>query len=250
MIVRPEERFQKILDVLEKEGFVTVKNLSKRFFISLPTVYRDLRELENQGLVVRGNGGAMRVSKEMANMPLSFRREVQAEEKARIARRAVRLVRPGSVLFLDASTTAACMADYLEPAMNVTVLTNGLMTAVHLRAAGIRTYCVGGHLIGNSVAVAGKLADDMVDRFRIDMMFFSSLGVEPQGTIIDSSEPESCLRRHLLRKPITSVFLCDQTKFNKRSVFRVASLDMIDYVVSDAPLPPEYPRPRKESIVV
>ena len=248
--MRPEERFQKILDVLEKEGFVTVKSLSKRFFISMPTVYRDLRELEYQGLVVRGNGGAMRVSEEIANMPLSFRQSLQTEEKSRIARRATKLVRPGSVLFLDASTTAACMADYLEPALNVTVLTNGLMTAVHLRDAGIQTYCVGGHLIGNSVAVAGKLADDMVDRFPIDMMFFSSVGVDPRGNIVDSSEPESCLRRHLLRKPITSVFLCDQSKFGKHSVFRVASLETIDYVVSDAPLPSEYPRPRRESIVV
>lgn len=34
--MRREERFQKILELLDEEGFVTVEDLSGRFFISLP----------------------------------------------------------------------------------------------------------------------------------------------------------------------------------------------------------------------
>ena len=37
----------------------------------------------------------------------------------------------------------------------------------------------------------------------------------------------------------------DSSKFDKHSVFRVASLDRIDYVVTDVPLPPAYPLPRQ-----
>lgn len=248
--MRRKERLQEILELLREEGFITVEDLSRKFYISLPTAYRDLRELERQKLVIRGDGGAMLVAAEKANLPLDFRKAINAEAKANIGRRAVELLTPGSVVFLDASTTAANMVDYMDPDMELTVLTNGLMTAVRLRIAGIRTYCVGGCLIENSVAVGGKLAGDMVDRFSVDMMFFSAYGVDERGVIIDPVETESALRRRILRKPAVSVFLCDHSKFGRNSVFRIASLDMVDYVISDAPLPGTYPAPRRDVILV
>ena len=250
MLVRRENRFQQILDLLGKESFITVEDLSRRFYISLPTAYRDLRELERRKLIVRGDGGAMLVAPEKANLPLDYRKTLNAEAKANIGKRAVDLLIPGSTIFIDASTTAANMIDAMRPDLGITVLTNSLMTAVCLRAAGIRTFCVGGHLIENSVAVGGKMAADVVNQFSIDMMFFSAYGVDDTGVIIDTSEMESSLRRHILRKPATSLFLCDCSKFGKHSVFRIASLDMLDYVITDAPLPDGYPRPRKDVIVV
>lgn len=248
--MRREDRFQQILELLGKESFITVEELSRRFYISLPTAYRDLRELERQQLIIRGDGGAMLVAPEKANLPVDYRMAINAEAKAVLGKRAVELLNPGSVIFIDASTTAANMIDYMKPDMNLTVLTNGLITAIRLRSAGIRTFCVGGSLIDNSIAVGGKLAGDVVDEFSIDMMFFSAYGIDDQGIIIDTSEMETSLRRRILRKPATSVLLCDQSKFGKRSVFRIASLEAIDYVITDAPLPATYPRPRKETLVV
>ena len=248
--MRREERLQKILELLDEEGFLTVEDLSRRFFISLPTAYRDLRRLEQQRLIIRGDGGAMPVAAEKATLPLDFRKVINAQAKAVIAKKAVALIRPGSVIFLDASTTAANMIGYLHPDMDLTVLTNGLMTAVQLSSAGIRTYCVGGNLIDNSIAVGGKLAGEVVDRFRIDMMFFSSYGVDAKGVIIDTADAESTLRRRILQKPVESVFLCDQSKFGKSSVFRIASIAMVDYVIANAPLPESYPLPKEQVIVV
>ena len=244
-----DERFQMIRELLDREGFLTVEELSRRFYISLPTAYRDLRELENQKLIIRGQGGAMPVAAEKANLPLNFRKAINAEAKDRIGRRAAELLNPGSVIFLDASTTAASMIAHMRTDLELTILTNSLETAMAAKAAGHRTYCVGGSLIGNSVAVGGKIASDVTDRFPIDMMFFSSYGVDRQGVIIDTEDMESTLRRHLLHRPITSVFLCDATKFGKRSVFRIASIDMVDYVISDAPLPPDFPHPRQGTLL-
>ena len=248
--MRREERFQQILELLGKESFITVEELSRRFYISLPTAYRDLRELERQKLIIRGDGGAMLVAPEKANLPVDYRMAINAEAKAAIGKQAVELLRPGSVIFIDASTTAANMIDYMRPDMDLTVLTNGLVTAVRLRAAGLRTFCVGGSLIDNSIAVGGKLAGDVVDHFSLDMMFFSAYGVDEQGVIIDTSEMETALRRRILRKPATSVLLCDRSKFGKSSVFRIASLEAIDYVITDAPLPENYPKPRKDTLIV
>ena len=96
--MRREERFQQILDLLGKEGFITVEGLSKRFYISLPTAYRDLRELERQRLVIRGDGGAMLVAPEKANLPVDYRVSVNAEAKTAIGKRAAELLEPVTAL--------------------------------------------------------------------------------------------------------------------------------------------------------
>lgn len=243
--MRREERLSQILELLGRESFITIEDLSRRFYISLPTAYRDLRELERQRLVVRGAGGVMLAAPEKTNLPADYRMSINAGAKARIGRRAAELLEPGDVVFLDASTTAAAMIEHMRTDMDLTVLTNGLVTAAQLGAAGIRTVCVGGTLIGNSVAVGGRLADELVDRFAISRMFFSAYGVDHRGEIIDTVEAESALRRRVLRKPAVSVFLCDRSKFGRQSVFRIAPLDTVDYVVTDGPLPESYPRPRR-----
>ena len=100
-----KDRLLNILDFLNDHSFVTVDTLSRHFFISPPTVYRDLRELEEQMLIIRGNGGAMRISADRTSMPLDIRRTIHAKAKAAIAHRAMELVRPHTFLFLDASST-------------------------------------------------------------------------------------------------------------------------------------------------
>lgn len=245
-----EERLHSMLELLRRQGFATVEDLSRKFYISLPTAYRDLRELERERLIIRGSGGAMPVMAEKAHLPLDFRQVMNVPAKTRIGRRAAQFLKPGETIFLDASSTAASVVQFLDPRQDLTVLTNGLATAVQLCQAGIRTYCVGGRLVDNSVAVCGKLAYDLLDQFHVQKLFFSAYGVDERGVIIDMSEPESSLRRYVLRKPVTSFFLCDHSKFGRRSVFRTVSLDMVDYVVTDAPLPPESPRPRREVLVV
>ena len=157
-----DERQQRILQLLKADGSVTAERLSRHFYVSLPTIYRDLRDLERRQLVSRSDG-LVRLSREQAvTTPLDFRRSIHAREKAAIARAAVNLIEDDSVIFLDASTTVSFLIDDLRCFKNLTVLTNGLMTAMLLRSAGVRTFCVGGALVENSLAAGGRMAREML----------------------------------------------------------------------------------------
>ena len=68
----------------------------------------------------------MLVAPEKANLPLDYRKALNAEAKASIGKRAVDLLVPGSTIFVDASTTAANMIDAMSPDLGITVLTNSL----------------------------------------------------------------------------------------------------------------------------
>ena len=58
-----EERKKEILDLLEKQNKVFVPDLCDFFNVSPATIRTDLRILDNEGLLKRTHGGAVKLSK-------------------------------------------------------------------------------------------------------------------------------------------------------------------------------------------
>src|SRR5260370_25702151 len=56
-----QERRQRIFEDIETSGIASVRDLAKRFEVSHITIIRDLQELEQEGLIRRVHGGAIRV---------------------------------------------------------------------------------------------------------------------------------------------------------------------------------------------
>ena len=59
-----EERKKEILDLLEKQNKVFVPDLCDFFNVSPATIRTDLRILDNEGLLKRTHGGAVKLSKQ------------------------------------------------------------------------------------------------------------------------------------------------------------------------------------------
>ena len=245
-----EERLQNLLEILEKKEFSTVEYLSEQLQVSMPTIRRDLTELANRNLIIRSHGGAMHLPAEDSTTPVDFRKSINYKKKAALAAEAVKLISSNTVVFIDASTTAAAICEHLKGRQDLIIITNSLMTATYLRNLGVRTYCLGGEVIGSSSAVGGSLAIEAAANFNIDIMFFSAYGINEKGMIVDTSEGETELRHYILNNAATSVFLCDSSKFGRSAVYNIASLSAVSYLVTDAPLPAHFPRVAREIIVV
>ena len=244
-----EERFQRLLKILSEKEFSTVEYLSGQLQVSMPTIRRDLTELANRNLIIRSHGGAMRVPAEDTTAPVDFRKSTNYRKKALLAREAVRFIHSNIVLFLDGSTTTSYVCDYLKGRQDLLVITNSLMTAAHLKSLGLRTYCLGGEVIGSSAAVGGALAIEAVSNFNIDLMLFSAYGVNHQGMMVDTSEEETQLRSFVLKNAATSIFLCDSSKFGRSAVYNIAPLSAVDYLITDGPVPSQYPAVGREVVL-
>lgn len=245
-----EERLQKLLELLEEKDFCTVDYLSEQLNVSMPTVRRDLNILVNRNLIIRSHGGAMHIPREDVASPVDFRRTTHYREKVSLARAAVDMIPSNAVIFIDSSTTAGAIAENLKGRQDLTIITNGLMTAAYLKNLGIPTYCLGGEVLGNSSAVGGFLALETVASFNVDLMFFSAFGINHRGMIVDNSEEEAELRSALLKTVQTSVFLCDNSKFDLTALFTIAPLSQVDYLITNSPVPASYPSVRKQTIVL
>ncbi len=246
-MLKNERHFQ-ILEILKNESFAEVRDLGARLYASQPTIRRDLDFLEKQGYIRRSHGGAV-LADDRINTPVSFRKGKKAREKAAICRLASTLVTSGSLIFADASTTAAHLADALNERDNITVVTNGYSLCGALCENNIRAFSTGGRLLKSSMAFVGNSATETVRNFNADWLFFSSSSLDEDGMISDYSEEENALRVAMRAGAKHAVFLCDGTKFGKSSAFRAFPLSDMDYAVTDTPLPDSILKDNKLTLI-
>lgn len=229
-------RQEQIVALLKDNSYMTVEQLAQQLFFSKPTVRRDLTELERKGIILRSRGGASLRDPLSSAVAFDLRNTLQAKQKADLATRAAALIEDGDVIFLDASTTVLHMLKHLQEKRDISVITNSIQIPLLLRTSGIPVFSTGGRLISNSLAYGGSTAEQMLESFHIDKLFFSSYAVTSQGDILDYSEEETALRKKLLRMAKKSVFLCDSTKIGRHSLFHVASIKEVDHVITDGDL--------------
>ena len=111
-----EERHQKILHLLQENEKVKVKELSKRFEVTEDCIRKDLASMEAKDLLKRTYGGAVlpdTMHPGHTNF-VSTRKDKNIKEKQQIAKKAVKLIRPGDMIFLDISTTNIELAKQIQ----------------------------------------------------------------------------------------------------------------------------------------
>lgn len=235
-----EERYDKILDILEKERYVSASKLSKMLYVSMPTIRRDLAELVRRRQIIRSHGGAKIIQSEHVVAPLDFRKTVNSTEKRALCRKASTMVEDNDIIFIDSSTTTLQMADFLSDKKGITVITNGIPLATMLVQKGIKTYCTGGEIFENSLAHFGSFAEEFIQRFNIDVLIFSCHGVNEKGMLTDPSLPETQIRKVAINHSKKTVFLCDETKFSLSTPYNLVPIGTLDYVITNSTMVYKY----------
>lgn len=225
---------RQLLELIKEREFIKTEQLAELLSVSPSTIRRALSQLQNKGLISRTRGGAQ-INDEKNYFPsFSFRSHKNSLEKKKMALSAIKLIKNGDVIFLDGSTSAFFIADYLSEFKNIKVFTNGVDTLSLLAKYHINAYSTGGHLSSENPSVLiGHYADNMIKNVRADICFFSAQTVYDNGDIFDCFEQENVLRMSMIQNSAKSVFLCDSTKFGKSAPFKLCNVNDLDYIVSD-----------------
>lgn len=226
------ERQKQILSFLKENSGVKVSQLAKTFFVSEPTIRRDLNELEKQGKVKRTFGGVVLIDIQSKEIPLLLRAGENIPEKKLLAQKAVEHLHDGNIVFFDASSTVLQMIPLLSPAFkNITAVTNGMQTALELAKLNITTYCTGGKLLNTSGAFAGNDTDNYLRNVNADVMFASCRGFT-DGILSDSSIEEAYVRKIMIAQSRRSYFLIDSSKTGKKFFHTIASEHNVTSVIT------------------
>lgn len=228
-----KERQNNILQIIKTRKYCTVNFLSKKLFVAPITIRRDLMEMEAAGLLTRCYGGATIPEYENREVPFDIRNKSNFSIKEKLAKRAVKFISTGDVVFLDASSTVSHITEYLSPEQNLTVITNSTLIAEKLREKHIRCYLTGGMWVENSYALVGNIPEQTLAGLYANICFFSAQGIDESGVISDQSEAESAIRRLMLKNSKKQYFLFDGSKYNKRFAFKICTVQEISDFITD-----------------
>ena len=210
------DRRKQILDILEAEGEINTTVLSTRLGVTGATIRTDIRALEREGAIVRFHGGIKLPHKMSSYSGENYmvRAVTHVDLKNAIGQKAASLVANGNTIFMDASSTTFHMIPYLKKAKDVTVITNGIHTAMELqRNSNFKSIIIlGGMLRPHSGAIEGLSSKEMIGRLSAEFYFVSGNGF---------------------------VALIDSTKLGADSASSFIPADRIDYLVTDSGASPE-----------
>jgi DeoR/GlpR family transcriptional regulator of sugar metabolism len=225
-----EEREIQILELLKTDQRVEVARLAQLFDVSEDTIRRDLRALENQGLLVKIHGGALNC----VAAPKSFenRLEHASQYKSSIGKAAAGLVEEGECFLIDSGTTALSVARSLR-VNKAKVLTNSLEVANVISAYSQIDLIVLGGRWDPLHQLVGPVTVEQLSRYRVDKVFLGMPGLDMKQGITVPSEEEAAVKRAMIQIAQQVIGLADHTKLGEVAFSYVAPASSIDILVTD-----------------
>lgn len=227
-----KERHKRICEILEAQGSVTVEQLTKQLFASEATVRRALKEMEQQGLLVRIWGGAVSVNKNDYDPPPFIRSITNLRAKRQIARKACGFVRDNISIFIPSGSTVAELTKLFIEFKNLTVITTGLDNINVLKNYPFIKLIVPGGELHEGYDFVGTVTNETIDRFSADLLLFSCSGITADGFT-----SKDALRLDIIKKMQKNstkvVLLSDSSKVGKKYTYKGFGFENIDYVIME-----------------
>lgn len=231
------ERYERILEQLDKNKVIKVSELSQILGVTEKTIRVDLETLEQRGILKRVHGGAVLAEEESRIFPINERQSMHSDVKAAIAMEALKLIEPGETILMDGGSTTQALARLLGE-FPVTVITNDIRIATELLTKEkVQLMVLGGTRIGTSSSLIGSEATELLKRIRVKRVFFGTTGVSVNHGLTVLHSLHADWKRQVIQTAERVTLLVDSTKFEKIALIQFASIDEIDDIITDDKLP-------------
>ena len=230
-------RRDKILAFLRERASATVNELSGLCDVSEVTIRQDLNQLSEEGLLIRTRGGALLAERRARESNFSMRRELNAAAKQRIGELAAEMVDAGDTVLIDASSTGVSVARALaarRDLSDVTIITNGIYTAIELLARpDFSTIVTGGHMRAYTASLTGSFAWNQLERVMANIGFFGTRGLTLAYGVTELNIHEADVKRMMTERCREVVIVTDSSKFDDVSLVTFAAIGSIQHLITD-----------------
>ena len=229
-----EERRRLILELLDREGRVTIKDLSARFSASGVTIRKDLDALHAAAHLHRTHGGALPVQgTALTDLSLREKEGLNRKEKYRIATAAAHLVHEGQSVVLDSGSTTTAVARAMRCLQRLTIITNAVNIAAELANSKIEVILTGGVLRENSFSLVGPLAEGSLRLLSADVLFLGVDGFDVHFGLTTPNTLEAKVNQVMMEIARRTIVVCDSSKFGRRSLSLISPPSAIHQVITD-----------------
>lgn len=224
-----EERFARILEIVNANGTATVATLARDLDISESTVRRDLDKLDGLNRLTKVHGGAVCLEDAHVSYDLTMqqRSDLHADEKQRLARYAAALVSPHDCVYVDSGSTTKVLVDCLTE-RGALYVTNSAVHGLTLAQRGFTVVLLGGELKGSTSAMVGPEALDALERYNFTLGFWGANGITKEAGCSCPEREEAQVKRASLSRSARRFVLADASKFGRVAPVSFASLDQVE----------------------
>lgn len=237
-----EERLEQILNILNKNGRVKVKELSERFNVSEGMIRKDLQRLEGDGFLQRTYGGAILNREISKNSSITTRMNVNLSSKELISKKAFDLIVDGDVVFLETSSINFLLAKLIaNSTKKITLITNmSIIPPLFNDNETVKLICIGGVYDNKAGGVLGSEVIKSISKYIFDKGFLGSSGVNLITNNVGTVTLEDGNVKELIVSNSKEVFLLiEKEKFNVDSTYRFATLEEFNAIITDSDITDE-----------
>ena len=241
--MHPTPRQLELIEEVRRLQNVSVEALAERFGVTLQTVRRDIRQLNDAGLLTRFHGGVRMPGSTTENIEYRQRQVLNESAKQCIARRVAALVPAGCSLIINIGTTTEAIARELLRHKGLRVITNNLNVAAILSDnPDCEVIVAGGILRSRDRGIIGEMTVDFIKQFRVDIGLIGISAIESDGTLRDFDYREVKVAKAIIDHSREIWLAADHSKFNRPAMVELARFDQIDTLFTDAAPPAPFPQ--------
>ena len=233
------KRHQLILDKLNHEHHVEVSDLCEELKVSAVTIRKDLKLLEDKGLLYRIHGGASLENPYINDRPINEKEKISVSEKSDISKKAAELIKDNDSIMIASGTTVQQLARSITNKGSLNVITSSLNVALELlNHQNIQVIQLGGNLRHSSSSVTGHYAQHILEHISCSLLFLGVDGIDLDYGCTTTSLEEALLNQKMMEASQRTIILADSSKFGKKSFGRICGLEQVDQIITDSAISP------------
>ena len=242
-----EQRFERILMLLEERGNLSVKEMVDELGVSKDTVRRDFYCLSQRNLAQRTHGGILPV-KNTSVLCFQERQKGLTEDKKKMADLALSFIKEQSLLFFDVSTLMLEVSQKLTK--NVTVYSHSLDNALVLSAKeGIDFHLLGGKFYTKNRFYYSIHEAQILQHLQFDLAFFGAASLS-QGLVSFEDEEDVAIKQLAMQAARTKILIAEVDKYEKHSKYILGKIEDFDYWITDKKPEPDLVEALKDKVTI
>lgn len=227
-----EERLKKIMMEVNLHNKVLSADLSILLKVSEDTVRRDLKELVDEGKVLKVHGGA--VSKSLIAQFSSSEGVYKESEKKAIAAKAVKEIKDDMVLLFEGGTTMIELSKIIPNSLHLTIFTiSPHVAAVLSNKKNIRVITIGGELKKNQNIHTGTFAINSINEITADLCFMGVNAFSHDKGLTDIDWEIVQVNKAMIKNSSRTILLTISDKLNLNKKFTVCRPNDIQALITE-----------------
>jgi DeoR/GlpR family transcriptional regulator of sugar metabolism len=165
-------------------------------------------------------------------VPLHQRTAMDADEKQELARRALTLIAPGSVCFIDGGSTHAALMQALPRDTSFTLVTHspGIAAATE-RLPGVTCILLGGTLYRHSMVALGAAAVEAIHRMTFDLALIGATAFHAEFGLTTGDHEEALFKAAIARRAAATATILTMSKIGAVSSFQIMPTGAVSMLV-------------------